>query len=154
LNLGVSRNRFCDFLADPDSRSFSRFGAIIMQVAEKKKKQTPLFSLNQFTNVCPFSIQMAWEKGAIDFERGATAIAIDLSVPGNGRRRSLVESMPSREFRSPVRKQTFVPLFFDECFPFPPYVVRPELVLISQMMDQFQDKERRRFLLHTPRSTA
>ena len=33
LNLGVSRNRFCDFLADPDSRSFSRFGAIIMQVA-------------------------------------------------------------------------------------------------------------------------
>jgi hypothetical protein len=29
----VSRNRFCDFLADPDSRSFSRFGAIIMQVA-------------------------------------------------------------------------------------------------------------------------
>ena len=34
LNLGVSRNRFCDFLADPDSRSFSRFGAIIMQFAE------------------------------------------------------------------------------------------------------------------------
>jgi hypothetical protein len=33
LNLGVSRNGFCDFLADPDSRSFSRFGAIIMQVA-------------------------------------------------------------------------------------------------------------------------
>jgi hypothetical protein len=33
LNLGVSRNRFCDFLADPDSRSFSRFGAVIMQVA-------------------------------------------------------------------------------------------------------------------------
>ena len=33
LNLGVSRNRFCDFLADPDSRSFSRFGAIIMQLA-------------------------------------------------------------------------------------------------------------------------
>ena len=31
LNVGVSRNRFCDFLADPDSRSFSRFGAIIMQ---------------------------------------------------------------------------------------------------------------------------
>jgi hypothetical protein len=29
----VSRNRFCDFLADPDSRSFSRFGAIIMQFA-------------------------------------------------------------------------------------------------------------------------
>jgi hypothetical protein len=29
----VSRNRFCDFLADPDSRNFSRFGAIIMQVA-------------------------------------------------------------------------------------------------------------------------
>jgi hypothetical protein len=56
LNIGVSRNRFCDFLADPDSRSFSRFGAIIMQVAEKKKKQTPLFSLNHFTNVCPFSI--------------------------------------------------------------------------------------------------
>jgi hypothetical protein len=25
LNLGVSRNRFCDFLAGPDSRSFSRF---------------------------------------------------------------------------------------------------------------------------------
>jgi hypothetical protein len=23
LNIGVSRNRFCDFLADPDSRSFS-----------------------------------------------------------------------------------------------------------------------------------
>jgi hypothetical protein len=33
LNIGVSRNRFCDFLADPDSRSFSRFGAIIMQLA-------------------------------------------------------------------------------------------------------------------------
>jgi hypothetical protein len=33
LNIGVSRNRFCDFLADPDSRSFSRFGAIIMQFA-------------------------------------------------------------------------------------------------------------------------
>ena len=33
LNLGVSRNRFCDFLADPDSRSFSRFGAIITQFA-------------------------------------------------------------------------------------------------------------------------
>eukprot|EP01046_Picozoa_sp_COSAG06_P017322 COSAG06_NODE_1172_length_10425_cov_7.741042_5_plen_114_part_00 len=33
LNIGVSRNRFCDFLADPDSRSFRRFGAIIMQVA-------------------------------------------------------------------------------------------------------------------------
>jgi hypothetical protein len=29
----VSRNRFCDFLADPDSRSFSRFGAIMMQFA-------------------------------------------------------------------------------------------------------------------------
>jgi hypothetical protein len=25
LNIGVSRNRFCDFLADPDSRNFSRF---------------------------------------------------------------------------------------------------------------------------------
>ena len=25
LNLGVSRNRFCDFLAGPDGRSFSRF---------------------------------------------------------------------------------------------------------------------------------
>ena len=58
-----------------------------------------------------------------------------------------MESMPSREFRSPVRKQTFVRLFFDECFPFPPYVVRPELVLISQMMDQFQDKERDIFSL-------
>merc|ERR1711965_1062375 len=33
LNIGVSRNRFCDFLADPGSRSFSRFGAIIMQFA-------------------------------------------------------------------------------------------------------------------------
>ena len=33
LNISVSRNRFCDFLADPDSRSFSRFGAIIMQFA-------------------------------------------------------------------------------------------------------------------------
>ena len=33
LNIGVSRNRFCDFLADLDSRSFSRFGAIIMQFA-------------------------------------------------------------------------------------------------------------------------
>jgi hypothetical protein len=33
VNIGVSRNRFCDFLADPDSRSFSRFGAIIMQFA-------------------------------------------------------------------------------------------------------------------------
>jgi hypothetical protein len=33
LNLGVSRNCFCDFLADPDSRSFSRFLAIIMQFA-------------------------------------------------------------------------------------------------------------------------
>jgi hypothetical protein len=32
----VSRNRFCDFLADPDSRSFSRFGAIIMQFAVKR----------------------------------------------------------------------------------------------------------------------
>jgi hypothetical protein len=29
----VSRNRFCDFLADPDSRIFSRFGAIMMQLA-------------------------------------------------------------------------------------------------------------------------
>jgi hypothetical protein len=29
LNLGVSRNRFCDFLADPDSRSFSRFGTFL-----------------------------------------------------------------------------------------------------------------------------
>eukprot|EP01046_Picozoa_sp_COSAG06_P042772 COSAG06_NODE_5497_length_3442_cov_3.036195_4_plen_171_part_00 len=28
LKLGVSRNRFCDFLADPDSRSFSRFTLI------------------------------------------------------------------------------------------------------------------------------
>ena len=37
LNLGVSRNRFCDFLADPDSRSFSRFGAIIMQFAVSKR---------------------------------------------------------------------------------------------------------------------
>jgi hypothetical protein len=35
LNIGVSRNRFCDFLADPDSRSFSRFGAIIMQFAAR-----------------------------------------------------------------------------------------------------------------------
>jgi hypothetical protein len=25
LNFGMSRNRFCDFLADPDSRNFSRF---------------------------------------------------------------------------------------------------------------------------------
>jgi hypothetical protein len=33
LNIGVSRNRFGDFLADPESRSFSRFGAIIMQFA-------------------------------------------------------------------------------------------------------------------------
>jgi hypothetical protein len=37
LNIGVSRNRFCDFLADPDSRSFSRFGAIIMQFAVSKQ---------------------------------------------------------------------------------------------------------------------
>jgi hypothetical protein len=37
LNLGGSRNRFCDFLADPDSRSFSRFGAIIMQFAVSVK---------------------------------------------------------------------------------------------------------------------
>jgi hypothetical protein len=29
LNLGVSRNRFCDFLADPDSRNFSRFTLIL-----------------------------------------------------------------------------------------------------------------------------
>jgi hypothetical protein len=35
LNTGVSRNRFCDVLADPDSRSFSRFGAIIMQVGQR-----------------------------------------------------------------------------------------------------------------------
>ena len=27
LNIGVSRNRFCDYLADPGSRSFSRFYA-------------------------------------------------------------------------------------------------------------------------------
>jgi sugar (pentulose or hexulose) kinase len=37
LDLGVSRNRFCDFLADPDSRSLSRFGAIIMQFAVLQK---------------------------------------------------------------------------------------------------------------------
>jgi hypothetical protein len=29
LNLGVSRNRFCDFLADPDGRNFSRFTLIL-----------------------------------------------------------------------------------------------------------------------------
>jgi hypothetical protein len=28
LNIGVSQNRFCDFLADPDSRNFSRFTLI------------------------------------------------------------------------------------------------------------------------------
>jgi hypothetical protein len=28
LNIGMSRNRFCDFLADPDSRNFSRFTLI------------------------------------------------------------------------------------------------------------------------------
>jgi hypothetical protein len=52
----VSRNLFCDFLADPDSRSFSRFGAIIMQVAvhtvEKWNRGTeplphPSTSINQ-----------------------------------------------------------------------------------------------------------
>ena len=30
---GPKFEHFCDFLADPDSRSFSRFGAMIMQVA-------------------------------------------------------------------------------------------------------------------------
>jgi hypothetical protein len=37
LNISVSRNGFCDFLADPDSRSFSRFGAIIMQFAVSRR---------------------------------------------------------------------------------------------------------------------
>ena len=44
LNLGVSRNRFCDFLADPDSRSFSRFGAIIMQFAVVMPQQEYFWS--------------------------------------------------------------------------------------------------------------
>jgi hypothetical protein len=39
LNLGVSRNRFCDFLAD--SQSFSRFGAIIMQFAVRTSTWPP-----------------------------------------------------------------------------------------------------------------
>ena len=37
LNLGVSRNRFCDFLADPDSLSFSRFG--LSEQIETAKRQ-------------------------------------------------------------------------------------------------------------------
>jgi hypothetical protein len=46
LNIGVSRNRFCDFLADPDSRSFSRFGAaIIMQFACKNPSDVRLCAL-------------------------------------------------------------------------------------------------------------
>jgi hypothetical protein len=45
LNIGVSRNRFCDFLADPDSRSFSRFGAIIMQFAVTDRKHS-IFNLS------------------------------------------------------------------------------------------------------------
>jgi hypothetical protein len=40
----VSQNRFCDFLADPDSRSFSRFGAIIMQFAVAA--ECPLISID------------------------------------------------------------------------------------------------------------
>jgi hypothetical protein len=40
LNIGVSRNSFCDFLADPGSRSFSRFGAIIMQFAAPSESGT------------------------------------------------------------------------------------------------------------------
>jgi len=30
LNLGVSRNRFCDFRANPDSRNFSRVYTLIL----------------------------------------------------------------------------------------------------------------------------
>jgi hypothetical protein len=33
LNIGVSRNRFCDFLADPDGRNFSRFTLIFTGAA-------------------------------------------------------------------------------------------------------------------------
>jgi hypothetical protein len=47
LNIGVSRNRFCDFLADPDSRGFSRFGAIIMQVAAVPRVSHPLLCVFQ-----------------------------------------------------------------------------------------------------------
>jgi len=54
LNIGVSRNRFCDFLADPDSRSFSRFGAIIVQFAVTTiaDRGTPLFSFATYPCVC------------------------------------------------------------------------------------------------------
>ena len=42
----MSRNRFCDFLADPDSRSFSRFGSIIMQFAVKLQQQIKCVHFN------------------------------------------------------------------------------------------------------------
>ena len=52
--LGVSRNRFCDFLADPDSRSFSRFGAITMQVAVTLAALSIEFSFQLLLRfVCP-----------------------------------------------------------------------------------------------------
>jgi hypothetical protein len=55
LKLGVSRNRFCDFLADPDSRSFSRVTLPILarsryqlelkeRLKERKVRKTPLFA--------------------------------------------------------------------------------------------------------------
>ncbi len=51
LNLGGSRSRVCDFLADPDSRSFSRFGAIIMQVAVSEYVSSPFRCVG--TGTCP-----------------------------------------------------------------------------------------------------
>ena len=57
LNLGVSRNRFCDFLADPDSRNFSRFytnigrsrysgTSILTPNAVRKRSCVPDFAYN------------------------------------------------------------------------------------------------------------
>jgi hypothetical protein len=46
------KGAFVSYLLDSRVIEERRSVSILMQ----KKKQTPLFSLNQFTNVCPFSI--------------------------------------------------------------------------------------------------
>jgi hypothetical protein len=86
LNIGVSRNRFCDFLADPDSRSFSRFGAIIMQFAvqvrnKRKHKEGHDYSINQHEYRTLFKTGVFFDHSVVNVAQACKAFAAEYRFP-------------------------------------------------------------------------
>ena len=143
MNIGVSRNRFCDFLADPGCRNFSRSYTNIRRSRYYKKRGAPLWPVRSggCLSVLHFLLNHLF-----------CGVWLPAEQVGNGRKQfARIGNSCSEELRvlamlqSQVRKRVFLRCHF---------ILKMIIILPRQARDKHRESTQKRVMVVSERGVA